>query len=236
MQEAPASEASYQLTSDPTYYVMAGVFALLTTALPSAIGQPLLMPLLQAVVLTVFVAIPVRSGHWKQAIAIMAIWIVLQVAVVTSLTLWSAEHMERSFRSGFGYRTDVLAWMYGAADAPEAWQPQAGRWLAGSLAFAAGSLATAGFIGNWFLVHTTGMAAFTFGISALASEGPLVPTFAVAIWYLLRIAGTAGLVILLSEPLLTGNWSPRFYWTQRRVLLVASLTLLGFGAVFSLVL
>ena len=228
------SDDSYRLTSDPAYYVMAGVFALLTTALPAMLGQPRLMPVVQAVALTVFIAIPVRSGLWKQAAWVMSLWIVLELTVISSLTILSADHMERSFGNGFEYRAGLLAWTYGASPMPGTVRMQPAYRLVETIGVVVGSLATAGLVGNWFLVRAVNLTGFTIGVVWRTIGGPIGLLLSVPLWSVLRITGIAGIVILLSEPPLTGNWSPRYYWTYRRRLLVISLALVAIGVLLGL--
>ena len=216
----------YQLTSDPAYYVMAGVFAFLTTALPSALGQPTLMPLAQALALTVFVAIPVRSGLWKHAALVMLLWVALELAVVAGLTVLFTDHMERSFPSGFEFRSGVLAWVFGATAWPETASIPPARPLADVAGVVVGSVATGGLVGNWFLVRYVNVTGFAIGIVTRAIGASPGLYLSIPPWSMLRIAGMASAVILLSEPLLAGKWSPTFYWSNRRVLLISSLTLL----------
>jgi hypothetical protein len=56
------------------------------------------------------------------------------------------------------------------------------------------------------------------------------------LWTLLRLAGYAGFVVLLAEPLFTGNWTLRHYLGERRTLLLASTALLVAGLLLELIL
>jgi hypothetical protein len=225
----------YRLTSDPAYYGTAAVFALLTTALPAASGQSRFLPIAQAIALTAFLAIPIRKGLWKEAVKVLGIWIALALAVVIGLTVVAADHMERSISNGFEYRASLLTWVYGASAMPDTMRTEPARKLLEMIGILAGTVLTAGLFGNWLLMQAVNLTGFGIAIVWGAAGGPSGLLLAIPIWSLLHIAGIAGLVILLSEPLLSGHWSPRYYWMNRRALVVGSVALAAMGLLLGFV-
>jgi hypothetical protein len=91
-----------------------------------------------------------------------------------------------------------------------------------------GSLVSVGLIGVWFLVKSVNLAAYNMGVLLIPLQSAAGLLLALPLWSLLRIAGYAGLVILLSEPGITGNWQPGHYWrTRQRLIVIAGGLLLG---------
>jgi hypothetical protein len=144
--------------------------------------------------------------------------------------------VERAISDGFAYRGAVTAWFFAGAPLPGGLLAAPLSRLGEVAGVVVGSLASAGLIGAWFLVRATNLAAYGAGTLLGAMETPGLYIFVLPLWALVRIAGYAGLVILCAEPLLTGNWSPRSYWTQRRRLLLVSLGLVVAGLLLEIVL
>lgn len=219
----------YSLAHDPLYYITVAFFALLTTGLPTAIGQPNFLPIIQTVALFIFLLIPLRQGFMRQALLVLGLWLVLQFAVVLLLTWLMEARSERAFHDGFQYRMAYIAWFFGAAAAlrPDSFGAHPLTRLIELLGILGGSLISGGLIGVWFLVKSVNLAAYSMGVLLIALKSTVGWLLAIPFWSFVRIAGYTGLVALLGEPLLTGNWQPRFYWhTRRRLILTASALLL----------
>lgn len=224
-------QPSYSLARDPIFYITVGFFALLTTGLPLAIGQPNFLPILQTLSLFIFMLIPLRQGLLRQTLWVFALWLVLQFSVVVTLTWFLEARAEHAFYDGFQYRMDYIAWFYGAKAAlrPDSFgaMPLARLIELGGVLL--GSLVSGGLIGIWFLVKSVNLAGYGMGALLLSLKSTAALFLALPIWTLLRIAGYAGLITLLSEPLLTSKWQPLFYWRHRRrlILIAGGLLLLG---------
>jgi hypothetical protein len=220
---------SYQLINDPLFYIVLSFFALLTTALPAAMGQPRFLPVVQTLALFSFLFYALRRGHLPQTLRLLALWLLLQMLALLLLTLVVPGQVERAISNGFQQRSDYLLWFYGGAGLPDTWLTQPWRRLGEFLGILFGSLLTGGLVGLWVLVRTVNLAAFEMG--ALLQSKPSVWMFLAILqpWTLCRLAGYGGLVGLLAEPLLTSNWRPQFYLTIRRRPFVTSGSLLLLG-------
>ena len=227
----PAADA-YVTTHDPLFFVMLVFFAMLTTALPGMIGQPRLLPAIQAIALTVFMAMAVRRGEMSRALVIVAIWTSVQYLTLVGLTWLAVNQVEHAMVDGFKYRGAVQAWFYGGGEHPGGWQTEPLRHLVELAGILLGSLVTGGLVGAWFLVSAVDLAAYATGSLLITAQQPLAVVAMVPWGTLLRLAGYATLIVVLSEPLLTRNWSLRDLLAQRgRLLLAAGLfTVLGIAA------
>ncbi len=226
---------SYSLIDDLIFYITVGFFALLTTGLPLAIGQPNFLPIIQTLALFVFLLIPARKGLIPQTLLTLGIWVVTQFVLVTALTWLMQGRIERAFHDGFQYRMDMLAWLYSASlpARPDSFTIQPLARVIEVLGIVIGSVISGGLIGIWFLMRSVNLAGFSTGIALAASNG-LAVLFAFPLWTLCRLAGYTGLVALLSEPLLRGAWAPTFYWRNRQRLIVTALGLLALGLLLEL--
>ena len=211
------------LVDDPVYYVMLGVFALLTTTTPLLLGQPRFLPFAQSAALTAFLALPLRERRAGRALAILAAWLLVEFAVVFAATLIVPRGAEAAVGGGFAYRAALLEWLYGVGTLPTGWAAQPGlrAWEIG--AATAGSLLTGGFLGYWTVVKLTALAAYGAAVAweSGAGLGGLLP------WQLLRIAGYCGLVVITAQALWAGIWSPGALRRAHRRLLPVSVALLG---------
>lgn len=223
-------QPSYSLARDPIFYITVGFFAFLTTSLPTVIGQPNFLPLVQTLALFIFLLVPLRQGLIRQALWVMAIWLSIQFMVVTALTWFLEARAERAFHDGFQYRMAYVAWFYRAADAirPDSFTAVPFSRLLELVGVLLGSLISIGLVGIWFLVKSVNLAAYNMGVLLVALNSAIGLLLALPIWSLLRIAGYAGLVILLSEPGITGVWQPSYYWrTRQQMIVIAGGLLLG---------
>ncbi|MCC6166241.1 MAG: hypothetical protein IT329_03350 [Caldilineaceae bacterium] len=226
----------YSLTRDPLYYFTAGFFVILTTALPALLGQPRFLPLNQALALTVFIAIPLRKNHLRGAVNVMALWLLLQYALITLLTWSFGDYVERAIDDGFVYRGELASWFYGGAALPGGLHATPIARLIEILGIILGSLLTAGLVGAWFLVRAVNFAGFGTGALLASLDTPALILLVIPLWSLVRIAGYAGLVILLAEPLLANRSSISHILTHRRKLLMLSLGLVIAGLLLELIL
>ena len=217
-----STDSSYTLTRDPLFLITAAFFALLTTAMPALIGQIRIMPLLQTLALMVFLAITLRKGSMKTALMLMGVWLVVQVVTLMLMTGFFMDQVERSISGGFDLRTGLVAWLYAGDPLPDGLRSEPMARLVEIAGVTAGALLTGGLLGVWFLMQTANQGGFSMGVflAGLLHGGTLPPFF--LLWTVLRIAGYAGLVTLLAEPLWTKNWSYKFYVKQRgRLFLIA---------------
>jgi hypothetical protein len=226
----------YSLLNDPIFYIMLAFFALLTTALPAALGQPRFLPLAQTVALFVFLSIALRRGAVRQAIRILVIWLVLQLGSFIVITRLAPAQVEHAISDGFPYRQAFIGWFYGAEALPASLWTQPISRLIELLGVLVGSLVTGGLLGVWFLVRATNLAAYGAGALWQSSGVAINVLGGLPVWTLLRLAGYAGAIVLLAEPLLTGNWALSYYITKRRRLLLVSASLLLSGLLLELIL
>ncbi|HXF63013.1 MAG TPA: hypothetical protein VNK95_15415 [Caldilineaceae bacterium] len=227
---------NYTLTRDPVFYGAVACFALLTTALPALLGQPRFLPFIQALCLTIFMAQGLRHGHLRGAINTVALWLALQFILLMLLSRLFVGLVERAIGDGFAYRGAVAAWFFSGGPLPGGLLAAPLGRLAEVVGIVVGSLVSAGLIGAWVLVRATNLAAYGAGTLLSTIETPGLYILALPLWAMIRIAGYAGLVILGAEPLLTNNWSPRFYWAERRRLLLVGLGLVAAGLLLEIVL
>ena len=229
-------ESRYNLTGDPFYYIMVAIFSLLATGLFAFGGMTRTMPILQALCLTAFAGLAIRQKRPGQAAAVATVWLVVQFFIIVLFAWLFVERAEQVVTRGFAARGEILDWLYADAIFPASFQSgplqRMGEWIGVTL----GSLITVGFIGFMLVVRAVNLAAFQAGVLLSTMETQFHLPAAVHTWTLLRIAGSTGLVILFAEPLLTRNWSPLFYITQRKRLILVSFGLLILGFLAELLL
>ena len=228
----------YTLLVDPLFYIMVAFFAALTTGLAAALGQPRFLPISQTAALFAFLFVALRQREIRPPLLVMAIWLGVQVITLAIVTRMVPGQVEQAISNGFFYRGDFIGWFYGPAETRLPMgllsQPVARMVELGGIVL--GSLLTGGLVGVWFVVRAANLGAYSAGV-LWQDSGLLFNLFAgLPIWTLLRLAGSAGLVVLLAEPLMSGNWSLRYYVSHRRALLVTSSLLLGAGLVLELLL
>jgi len=228
-------QRAYQVTSDPLYYVMGAFFALFTTVFPAVMGMPRFLPVSQALVLTIFVTVPLRQGRARHAAAMLALWIALQIIVMSVLSRMLPTRVESALPGGFALHAALLEWAFGAGPLPQNLAAQPLTRLGAFFGMTLGSYATGGLIGFWLLVQAANLAGFTFGSLAATFGGPLGFLVSLPVWSLVRIAAYGGLVVPLAEPLLIGDWSLRSAWQRRRKMLAVSLALLLLSVTLELV-
>lgn len=220
------------LVDDPVYYLMLGVFVLLTVALPAVLGQPRFMPLSQSAALTAFLAVALRARRVDRALISLGAWLLFEFVFIFALTLILPRSAEAAVGSGFAYREALLAWLYGVGALPAGWatQPLLRLWEVAAVTL--GSLLSGGFLGYWILVKVTALAAY--GAAALWESGAGVAGFLP--WMLLRVAGYSGFVLVFAQPLWAGVWSPAALWREHRRLLLVCAALLAAALLIELAL
>ena len=231
-----STDSSYNLTRDPIFLITAAFFAILTTAMPAFMGQVRTMPLLQTAALVVFLAISLRKGGIGAALMLMAIWLVVQIALLALMADLFMDQVERSIPAGFDLRTGLAAWLYAGAPLPNGPASAPVARLVEIASITAGTLITGGLLGVWFLMKATNQAGFSLGVflSGLPQGGTLPFTF--LLWTGLRLAGYASLVALLAEPLWTQNWSFNFYVKQRGRFFLIAIALVLAGLILEILL
>ncbi len=226
----------YQLTSDPLYYVMGAIFALLTTALPAVFGLSRFLPLGQAIVLTIFIALPLRKGLVRHAALMLGLWLMLQLAAISAVAWLAPNQAERAIAGGFELRTGLLAWLFAGAPLPRGLATQPLTFLVELAGVTLGSLLSGGFVGDWFLVRAVNVAGFTVGSLTPVASSPRELLVAFPLWSLARIAGYAGLILVLAQPLWRNQWSLTRLAARQRRLLIASAGLLALSLLVELLL
>lgn len=215
-------EDRQQLTKDPVYFIMVAVFAALTTALPALLGQTRFLPVVQAIAVTIFLAIPIRAGHWRRGVLVFAVWLTVGLIVASTLAWFAPVYMGTTLASHPDLQAQIVAWTFDAGGWPGVVTSQPVRRMIELAAYALSSLATAGLAGNWFVMRSMNQIGLSIGVVGSTIGGPSGLLLAIPVWNLLQISGMSSLVILLSEPILSGRWSPRFYWESRRTLILMS--------------
>lgn len=215
---------------------MVAIFSLLATGLFAFSGMTRTIPIVQALCLTTFAALAIRRKQAGQAAAIAAVWLVVQYATIVLFSWLFVERAERVVTDGFVARGEILDWLYAGDIFPDSIQINPILRLTELIGVTVGSLISLGFIGFLLVVRAVNLAAFQTGILLSTMESSNQFPAALHAWTLLRIAGSTGLVILFAEPLITRNWSPIFYFTQRRRLILISCCLLSLGLLAELLL
>ncbi|MCY4411199.1 MAG: hypothetical protein OXC27_12095 [Caldilineaceae bacterium] len=217
----------YDLTKDPIYYITFGFFALLTTALPAALGQPNFLPIAQTVAITLFLAVPLRRGLVGRSVLVLAAWLLLQTLIMIVGTALLPVLFERAIHDGFAYHRSLLEWSVTGQDLPGWLLNSPGTRLVELFGVLLGSLFSAGLVGLWFLMRAVNQ--FGYAVGRLSMEGPPGLLLGLMPWRLSIIAGYAGFVVLLAQPLLNNAWNPAFYITRQRRLITVSIALVALG-------
>ncbi len=157
------SRRRYDLTADPVFYVTLGIFCFLTTFLPAFLGQPNLLPVLQTVALTVFLAIPLRRGRIYRGVLVVSIWLLLQFLIMSIGTTLLPRPFDRAIHDGFSYYETLLLWLHsgGGLQEPVLASPLAR--LGEFILVLLGSLLTAGLVGVWLLTRAVNELGFVVG-------------------------------------------------------------------------
>lgn len=218
----------YELTQDPLFYGTLVFFALITTAVPAVMGQPNLMPAVQALALTVFTALVLRRTGVDTALRVVTLWLVVQGLLLLLLSFVLPTTLEEAIHDGFTVRTGLIQWTYGAGPLPGSLAGAPLARLGEAVGVALGSLATVGLAGAWFLVKGVNLLAYGAGALWRGLDTPAGLLLGLAPWRLAQLAGYAGLFVLLIQPLLLNEWRVSHYWSaQKRLLLLSAALVLG---------
>ena len=223
------SRRRYDLTEDPVFYVTLGIFCFLTTFLPAFLGQPNLLPILQTAALTIFLAIPLRRGKVSMAILVVSLWMVLQFLIMSVGTALLPRPFERAIHDGFSYYESLLLWLHSGRGLQEPLLASPLARVGEFIMVLLGSLLTAGLVGVWFLARAVNELGFVVGIMAPSGAAKLL--VGLMPWRVMTIAGHAGLVVLLAQPILTNSWNPAPYIGRYRRLIQSSIVLVALGLV-----
>ncbi len=219
---------AYELTRDPLFYSTVVFFTLLTTIVPGIMGQPNLMPALQALGLTVFSGIALRRGGVMAGVKMATLWLVAQAFFFLLLVWLLPLQAETTIHDGFIYRAGMIEWIYAGGTVPGSLQAAPLAHLGEIIGVVLGSLASVGLVGGWFLVK--GVNLFSYGLGSLWRDigTPFGILLGLAPWRLAQLAGYTGLFTLLMQPLLLNNWNPAHYLsTQRRLILISLALVIG---------
>lgn len=236
-QSAPSGTSKqrhYDLVKDPIYYVTFGFFALLTTALPAALGQPNFLPIAQTVAITLFLAAPLRRGRIGTALVVLATWISLQLLVMIAGSALLPLVFERAIHDGYAYHRALLEWSATGLGLPGSILHNPGSRLMEFFGIVLGSMFSAGLVGLWFLMRAVNQ--FGYGVGRLALEGTPGLLLGLMPWRLATLAGYAGLVAMLAQPLLVNIWRPTYYFARQRRLAAVSFALIAVGLVLEFLL
>ena len=220
---------NYDLVKDPIFYITFGFFALLTTVLPAVLGQPNFLPIAQTVAITLFLAIPLRRGRVGTALVVLSSWLFLQLFVMIVGSALLPLVFERAIHDGFAYHRALLEWSVTGVSLPGSLMQTPGSRLLELVGIALGSLLSAGLVGLWYLMRAVNQ--FGYGVGRLALAGPSGLILGLMPWKLATLAGYAGLIVMLAQPLLTNIWNPAHYLVRQRRLIVASIVLIALGLV-----
>lgn len=215
-------ERGYQLTRDPVFFVMAGFFALLTTALPAVLGQFRFMPLSQTLVLAIFLIVAMRRRDLRAGLLLMLVWLSLSMLVLITLMLIAPGQVERAFTDGFMHRAMISEWYFANSPLPASFATQTLASLLEIAGVTLGALISGGVVGVWFLVRMANLAAFSAGHLLGILGSPLWIVVALPIWSVLQLIGASGLVVVCAEPLLTDRFALGAWLARRRRPLLVS--------------
>jgi hypothetical protein len=190
------------------------------------LSQPRFLPVIQTISLALFVIVALHHRNVRGAIILMALWLPIQFVTMTLLTALFTTQVEAAFSNGFVYRAEIAAWFFAGANLPGGFVSEPLTYFLQLLVVFAGSLATAGVVGIWSVLRMVNQAAYGTGLLIDLLTNPASLFLVIPYWTLLRAAGYAGLAILCAIPLLTYQWSPRYYWQHHRRLILATLALL----------
>lgn len=212
---APRDES---LTSDPVWYITGGVFALLTTLVPGALGQRWLMPFLQTTALFLLLLPAIRRAQLRPVLGMLAIWVSVQALAVLALTWAAPGRAEVAVGNGFAYQASLLSWLYTQSPLPASWATQPALRVVELAGVTVGAALTGGLAGIWFLLRS--LTLYAFGIAAAwnASGTASAALGAAEPWWPLRIVAYTLLIAVLAMPGFTGEYNvARWPLGRRRV-------------------
>lgn len=228
----------YALNRDPLVFVTIAAFAVLTTGLSAVLGQPFFMPLQQTIALTVFLALSLRKHDLRSALVVVFLWLGISMLTLLILTMLAPDMVERAFEDGFAHRAAYSEWYYARSPLPASFTTQPLASVVEIVGITLGSLLTGGLVGVWFLVKAANLAAFSAGALLLTLRNPLLLPIALPPWSIVQLVGAGGLVVVLAEPLLSGQFQAgiRQLTRSRRKPLAIFGGLYGLGLLLELIL
>lgn len=235
-QQTESMQSNYHLTRDPLFFATMVFFAILTTALPGAMGQPRFMPLTQTLGLLVFTAAAIRRDETAKAIGIAALWLVTQFITLVLVGVVLPGQINHAISNGMNERLAYLQWFYTGVGLPHSLRTQPLEHLGQLVGVGLGSLLSGGLVGAWFLVKAVDFFAFTVSSLLVDLAAPIGFVAGMTPWRLLVLAAYTGFFVLLAEPILTNRWQLSHYTKNRRSLLMVSLVLLITGYLLEIVL
>jgi len=188
---------------------LAGLVALTAVSYPLglALGQPWLLPLLNTLPAYALMAVLLRRGQRRQAVATTLVWAAALVICGTlCFALWPSDPTALVL-NGVAYRDEMFQWIRTGQGSEGDWRLFLPQHLAHLGAFVALSLATASLVSMCMgAVLMNYMACY---VAALARAG-VAPATVVAFgwqpWAICRVAAFCVLGAILAEPLLSRVW------------------------------
>lgn len=219
----------YSIVADPLFYGVVVFFALISTALPAALGQRWLLPIGQSVALWMLCFVAWRKGTALDAARVLALWAATQFVAFFVAVYFTGG--DGAIADGFAYRQALLEWVFGVGALPASWATEPVWRVVETLGVTIGSTLSGGILGVWLLVRSVNLYAFG-AATALAATGSVWGMVAaLEPWWLLRIVAYAGIVATFALPGYTGRWTPagwslgerRLFWTSLGLLVAALL-------------
>ncbi|MCB9137648.1 MAG: hypothetical protein H6642_04795 [Caldilineaceae bacterium] len=226
----------YSVGQDALYPAVVALFAVVTTALPAAFGQPLLLHVLQTLALTLLLGIALRSGSFQAGMRTLAVWIGVQALLMAMITFFFGDQAARAIPGGFDLGAAMIEWLYTANPLPNGIAAAPVARTIEFLGITIGSLLTGGLIGGWFLTGAVNQAAFISGTLLASLDQDVSFLVAFLPWSILVIAGYAGLLVCCAAPVWRSDWSVIRFQGRCRPILLAALALLIAGLLSELLL
>jgi hypothetical protein len=201
------------------------VFAtLLSYAVGWAIGEPLLLPLLNTIASFPFMVMALKRGDLRLAVVRMLLWALTMGIVATLLSYARPPQTDVLFLRGEAYKTEMFSWVatsQGAESTPSQFIPQQ-AWHA--LLFSGLALATGGAAAMPMGAVLMNYMGHYVGTLAASSSSPVAALLlGWHPWAVIRVVSFVVIGVVLSMPLLSRLARFRADWkTGRTLLLVAA--------------
>ncbi len=230
---------SYRPTSDWLFYFLCGLFACLTSFLPSLSGRYWILLGAQGIGLWAFTALAVRYGPPGRHVLVLLLWLAVQVLTLAVAGRWNLPAVEGTIPHGFDLHRQWLERYHTAAGPWPALRADGGsRWPAAAATLGAGL--TGGLTGSLYAAHAgnvlaLGLSVFWVdipesGLGAWARYGVRVAPLAQVGWAL----GLIGLHLGLTPWLWRYRAPAPYAWRRQKSLLLASgiISLVSLGALW----
>jgi len=167
------------------------------------LGQPFLLPALNALPAYLVLVHRLRKGERGGAVRAMLWWALALALVGTLAFIWWPAPLDRAVVNGPEYRDEMFRWIrtgIGREDSPRLFLPQHLLHLAAFVAIGLASVSAGSILMGALLMNQ-----MSFYVASLAKAG--VPAWAVIFlgwqpWAIARVAAFSTLGVLLAEPLL----------------------------------